>query len=748
MSLRLFVLPCVVALASLPPVAGAPADLDVLLAGVTEVTAPGCLVGSVAAFGDDAFVVVSGASGKSRLPVIAAARYGQGRALIAGHEGLYGAHTADNKALLVNTVRWLAGGKEKPRVALVDYRGCAPALTAAGCRVTNVAVGKLREALQDADVLLAHGQNFTAPDRAEALEAVAAFVQRGGGYFGAVPGWGWQQLNGSLSLANDFGGNKLVNRMGLAWCDGGVDGTGRQGWLADRSGLALTQGGVALAALVKHADGTARLAAAEVAQVTSTLTSAAGALPESDKLFLPKLRELVAQQGADAVPMPKAPLKLDKPIARIACVIQNMELRRARVEQLQAHPAAQGFPGPVPADAPRVERGVTLDTSVPGWHSLGLYAAPGEALTVTLPPAAVKAGLGLRIGCHTDHIWHHNSWERFPEISYATGLRAETTRYGNPFGGLVYLTVPDGCKLGKVTVGVKGAVESPLFVLGETSLEQWRQTIRGRPTPFAELATRKIILSLPASVVRNLDDPEAVLKEWDKGMDAIADLAAMPRARTRPERMTCDQQISAGYMHSGYPIMTFLDVPPSMVSRERMAGGARYCWGFWHELGHNHQSGHWTFGGTGEVMCNLFSLYCNEVVSGEKVADSTWLNPKSRNKGVARYFANGAKFSEWCADPALALMMYAQLQQAFGWDAYKRTFAAYRAAQPGTLPKNDDEKRDQFMVRFSRTVGRNLAPFFQAWGIPTSEQARKSLENLPRWEPKDLANGIPFGMGL
>jgi hypothetical protein len=42
------------------------------------------------------------------------------------------------------------------------------------------------------------------------------------------------------------------------------------------------------------------------------------------------------------------------------------------------------------------------------------------------------------------------------------------------------------------------------------------------------------------------------------------------------------------------------------------------------------------------------------------------------------------------------------------------------------------------MVRFSRAVGRNLGPFFQAWDIPTSEQARKSIANLPVWMPDNF----------
>ena len=47
---------------------------------------------------------------------------------------------------------------------------------------------------------------------------------------------------------------------------------------------------------------------------------------------------------------------------------------------------------------------------------------------------------------------------------------------------------------------------------------------------------------------------------WDKILDAYADFAGIPHHRLRPERYCTDRQISVGYMHNGYPIMTGLDV--------------------------------------------------------------------------------------------------------------------------------------------------------------------------------------------
>jgi hypothetical protein len=67
-------------------------------------------------------------------------------------------------------------------------------------------------------------------------------------------------------------------------------------------------------------------------------------------------------------------------------------------------------------------------------------------------------------------------------------------------------------------------------------------------------------------------------------------------------------------------------------------------------------------------------------------------------------------------------------------------FATYLALPEGKQPKDDGERRDQWLVRFSRQVRRNLGPFFQAWGIPTSEAARASIADLPAWMPDELPN--------
>ena len=429
-------------------------------------------------------------------------------------------------------------------------------------------------------------------------------------------------------------------------------------------------------------------------------------------------------------------------VTQLASVRFVLEHGYTPPDSVRAHPASEDFPGSVPADAPRITRSLTIDTSVPRWHSTGLYAAPGELVTVTVPAEVAKAdSFGVRVGAHSDRIWQRSEWTRMPEISRYFSISATETLVASAFGGLIYVEVPADASLGNVTVQVKGAVAAPLFVLGETDLYAWRDEIRHAPAPWAEIAGRNMIVTTDAREVRDLDDPAAVAEAWDRALDLSAELAAWPSpARSSPERFVVDRQISVGYMHAGYPLMAHLDQQANLVNAEHLRSECN--WGFYHEVGHNHQAEDWTFDGTVEVTVNLFTLYVYEFMCGIPVDDKRFHGShQSRSELMALYDFDDPDFELWKREPFLALIMYAQMQQEFGWDAYRQVFATYRALPDAERPKSDDEKRDQWLVRFSRQVGRNLGPFFEAWGVPRSQSARDSIADLPVWLPADFPPG-------
>ena len=400
--------------------------------------------------------------------------------------------------------------------------------------------------------------------------------------------------------------------------------------------------------------------------------------------------------------------------------------------QVQASPAAADFPGVPPAGSPRISRVVTVGTQVPRWHSTGLYAAPGEIITVAVPPDAARAKLRVRIGCHKDLLWSDKipSWKRVPEVTRSFGIAETVTRAANAFGGPIYIEVPPDCRAGEVSVTISNAVAAPLFELGKTDLETWKKEVRNAPAPWAELVGRKLAVSLPSTSVRQLDDPDAVMKFWDRVVTAEDELSGQTN-RASPERFVLDRQISAGYMHSGYPIMAPLDQANKVAD---MASLQKGNWGFFHELGHNHQRPDWVLAGTTEITVNIFSMYCFDKVCGLPRRGHNAMSDASREKSLKEYFGNSS--AGWTSKPFTGLIFYDELVEGFGWDAFHKVFIEYRDLPGRERPKNDDEKRDQWLVRFSRTVGKNLGPFFEAWKIPTSEAARNSITNLPVWLPE------------
>ena len=725
-------------------------NLDALLDGVAEIGAPG-VPGPLCVYGSEAFPVIVSrirgygstaipVSGIVHAPVVAAGRWQAGRIVALGHDGYFARATLealDTGRLIVNALYWAAGGEPPgPRIGVVGAGELHTWLKEYGHDVVEASLTP--NSLGTVDVVAVVMWNQSMPE----IEALSAFVRDGGGLVTAVTGWGWAQLHPDLGLTNDFAGNRLLTPVGIRWADAELARTSPGGYAVDGPSPELTHTGTALDAIEAHVAGRHTLTDSEIDQALDSMVLTSSCLPVDDTLLAPRLHALIGGDERDRHwPSAEQPVGKADVGARLASVLFVLEQSRTPPKSVRAHPKAADFPGPVPDDAPRITRSLTIDTAVPRWHSTGLYAAPGELATVTVPAEVAKAGgFRVHVGAHSDRIWHRSEWTRMPEISRHFPLSATETLVANAFGGLIYVEVPADAGLGNVTVDIKGAVAAPLFVLGETDLNAWRDEIRHAPAPWAEIAGRNMIVTTDAREVRGLDDPTAVAETWDRVLDLNAELAAWPSpARSSPERFVVDRQISEGYMHSGYPLMAHLDQQANLVNGEHLRSECN--WGLYHEVGHNHQVGDWTFDGAVEVTVNLFTLYVHEFLCGIQVAENERGSAAFRAAQMARYDFDDPDFEQWKREPFLALVMYEQMQQAFGWDAYRHVFATYRALPDAERPKNDDEKRDQWLVRFSRQVRRNLGPFFEAWRILTSQTARNSIADLPVWLPPDFPPG-------
>ncbi|XP_055003838.1 TRPM8 channel-associated factor homolog [Boleophthalmus pectinirostris] len=351
---------------------------------------------------------------------------------------------------------------------------------------------------------------------------------------------------------------------------------------------------------------------------------------------------------------------------------------------------------------------------------------------ISVPTDIVAQGRWqVQISCHTDFL-RHQDLKRAPCVFERFPVTSEKMLVHNLWGGLIYLIAPPRTQVTGAEVIVHKAVSAPYYKSGETSLSEW-SVLRKAPSPWAELEFENIVLTVPSEVVRGLERPDELAAVWDRIMRAVADLAAIPEKFTRKERIVCDVQISAGWLHAGYPIMAHNDEAETFV----MAKEHCDLWGPVHELGHNQQRGCWEFPPhTTEATCNLWSVYVHETVlkiPREKAHEM--LSSANRKNHIKTYIKNGRNLNDWHV--WVALITYLQLQEKFGWAPFKSVFRAYHTIN--NVPSDNKGKMNLYCVTFSETVGMNLSGFFKAWGWPIVGATETKLSNLPAWTDHPMA---------
>jgi hypothetical protein len=461
----------------------------------------------------------------------------------------------------------------------------------------------------------------------------------------------------------------------------------------------------------------------------------------------PSVAALVAEAEALA-PNPKAKFEVDETL-RTEWKDKAKRYMELPPDQVSAHPAAAEFPGNVPADAPRVKREFTFALNMPRWQSTGLYAAPGEKVTIHVTPQDAARSLSVVVGAHRDHIFGRDKWQRFPIISRTFKITEPRTVVANAFGGLIYIDIPRDKAMGgynvptyggygwmdedpsavkgSVHVTIEGGVEAPLYQVGKTTQEEWEK-MKHLQAPWGEIASGRLILTLPIATLKTVENPATLMAFWDQVAEAEDALVGWPKRQAPPERFVPDQEISNGFMHSGYPVMCYLVSVPDMVDLRKLK--TKGAWGFFHELGHNHEAQACTFGGDYiEVNVNFCSLYVTEMVVKH---DMTGGHPALNDLEKLLHARLGP---EKKADAFENLAMYVLPIRELGWEAFSRTLATYSQPDGAKGINSREDKMDQWILRYSQNTGKNLAPYFEAFDVTCSTQTKETLKKFPVWLP-------------
>lgn len=697
-----------------------------LLADVRSVdVGGGAIPGPFAILTTNAFPLAEARVGSGATAFVSVgATFGRGRAVSFGHPGFFqGANCLlDGKRLVRNALAWTARGKAKPRVAVLREAGVAGFFRELGC--ADVRVVSEVPARGAADVLVATG--FRAAD----VEAALAFVEAGGGLLNTTLGWGYLYFNREAKFARDFADNRVMARLGYVQGPTMANRVGKAFPVAGGSDLLGARGNEALKlALSKHWPWLGAAARRQVSATLSVLASALppGACPEVEA----QLASLAYGRKPEKVPSARTPVTEADALERLAALARLNAWQTDPERPVDADPAAAVYPGLVAPGTPSVTRDVSIDLSVPRWHSTGVFAPAGRPLTVTLPEGAEKLGLKVRIGSTADDLTGKPEWKRAPRVTVEHPLTQRATTVHSPFGGLVYIVVPDMSAAASLRLSLAGGVMAPWFRLGRDTAEDFAAQCAASGAPYGEIEGTNFVVTAETVGLRRVKDPAWIARYWDAVIAADRDLAQL--RRREPERMCSDVQLTNGWMHDGYPLMTHQNEAHLdwAIDEERLAKGEG--WGCYHEIGHNHQDRVWTPACCGEVTVNLFT-----VLAIEKVAKQDWREERfesGRNRmarRVAAWKSRGATYDDWKKDPFLQLELYLRLQEAFGWDAYRETIGRYW--KPGFRRPNTRDDIDIFNV-FVRTMSdvtqTDLAEVFAAWAVPMTEATKRHCAAYP-----------------
>jgi Peptidase M60, enhancin and enhancin-like/N-terminal domain of M60-like peptidases len=382
----------------------------------------------------------------------------------------------------------------------------------------------------------------------------------------------------------------------------------------------------------------------------------------------------------------------------------------------------------------------------------GYYLAAGDIATVTVPKSMVNTGFVIRVGAHVHDKYVKSRIERPFRVNNKFPIVSEITEIANPFGGGIYIDTPYLATAGIVNVQIKNAVPAPFFstmALNNTTLQQWKDTQRNNPAPWADFESDKFMMQVPTSWIYNYDDPVALMGDWDKRMDAVSQLLGQPLVRNNQILyLIVDTNLNSGAYGIGYPTGNNTYSPGAATDGNKkewfLTPGTNFSAVEFHELGHAQLFSN--FPGEGESAVNLLAV---AVLNKTYGVDLDTALSKSFNSGAS----SGATIDRdqaalnWMVTPNFKAgkpmdishttkdevqyqhrghAKYVDIAALFGWGALESFYKEEnRVADLNPQPASDGLSAvDSRIFRLSKSAGVDLTPLIHFWGVQPVDYAK------------------------
>jgi hypothetical protein len=375
----------------------------------------------------------------------------------------------------------------------------------------------------------------------------------------------------------------------------------------------------------------------------------------------------------------------------------------------------------------------------------GFYLAAGDVAKVSVPSSMVGKGFVIQVGATLHDKTMKSTIAQPFRVTNRFPIAANVTEIANPNGGGIYIDVPYLATAGKdVTIEIQNAVPAPFFsktAVNGTTLQQWKETQRNNPAPWADFMSDKFMMTLPTSWIYNYDDPVTLMKDWDARMDVVSDLVGRNRVRNNQILyLIVDTNLLGNAFGIGYPSGNNTYNPGAATDGNNKNWYLRPDKDFseieFHELGHAELFSN--FPGEGEAANNILTVAVGNKLYGVDFDKglSKSMNNTSQLIGrdqaavgwmVRQNFRDGKAMGIGIAGDAHEVMYvqrgyakYVEIAALFGWDKLEkfyleenRVFRKEAVAAGAGLEQNVDSR----ILRMSIAAGVDLTPLIHFWGV-------------------------------
>lgn len=384
--------------------------------------------------------------------------------------------------------------------------------------------------------------------------------------------------------------------------------------------------------------------------------------------------------------------------------------------------------------------------SVMRYRPTGLYAAPGDMVTVTFPEKLLGK-IGINIGHYEYKIW-------FPE------MQKSVFKIGSPWGGLIvlWLTKKDSIK-GEFTIKVDNAIKAPTYILGKSTNEEWNNEIKHYSPKWAVLRVPgQANIYVQTLKIKDITDMEGQMTKIKKSMDVLEKMIDLPEGSQPGAEVILFYPGMGGGYHGGGICATGTAVCGDSLYPLKKGKKDTYYDDFFKTLGYNGLVGH----ELGHGFCysdtpNMGNQWTAEYVAqyqrwrmrnpdAHSLKKSWWMNSTNldfylldRMVSFSLYsdgkpcgeakFANKQQLYEGAYDKCWKWLHWIP-QRLHGWDTWEK-FNALDAKSKTKYPKRGNMKdylegwmfrqdlnaHDRMVDLYCQATGHNMLPLFDWYNM-------------------------------